>query len=338
MADSKIEQYLVNLMLTYQKLKENLWLLEDEDHSLQGVAIMHADPFVIFRAEVMDSPKDNLLEIYTKLLELNAADVIHGVYALEKEKIVLLNTLQYDIMDYEDFRATLDSFSFALTEHYPILSNVNNSTNKTEKPEKILNQHIIEMKEHLVESKKAVALAVAEEKKLEREKNSLCAKALNWERKAMLAVNNGKDDLAKEALLRKLEFDNAAEEYQRQWESQKISVEQLKESLRELQNKIDEAQRKKNLLIARAKRAEARQKIQNAISKISGGTSAYEAFDRVAAKIDQPEEETDVSKALEDISKNANPDKHFADPEKADTTADAMLLELKEKMKTLQEK
>jgi hypothetical protein len=109
-------------MLTYQKIKDNLWLLDDEEHSLHGVAIMHADPFVIFRAEVMDSPKNNLLELYTKLLELNAVDVIQGAYALEKKKIVLLNTLQYDIMDYEEFRATLDSFSFALTQHYPILS------------------------------------------------------------------------------------------------------------------------------------------------------------------------------------------------------------------------
>ncbi|MDR0302784.1 MAG: YbjN domain-containing protein [Treponema sp.] len=122
MADSKIEQYLIDLMLTYEKISANLWLLDDEEHSLQGVAIMQADPFVIFRAEIMDVPKDNLLELYTKLLELNAIDVIHGAYALENKKIVLINTMQYDTMDYEEFRATLDSFSFALMQHYPILS------------------------------------------------------------------------------------------------------------------------------------------------------------------------------------------------------------------------
>jgi hypothetical protein len=128
MADSKIEQYLVNLMLTYQKIGSNLWLLDDEEHSLQGVAIMQADPFVIFRAEVMDTPTDNLLELYQKLLELNATDVIHGAYALENKKIVLINTLPYDTMDFEEFRATLDSFSFALTQHYPILSKYREKT------------------------------------------------------------------------------------------------------------------------------------------------------------------------------------------------------------------
>ena len=216
-----------------------------------------------------------------------------------------------------------------------VSSNINDLISKAEKPEKMLNQLIIEMNGQLIESKKAVAMAIADEKKLEREKDRQFALAKDWERKAMLAVNSGKDDLAREALLRKQEYDNAAAEYQKQWESQKISVEQLKESLRELQNKIEEAQRKKNLLIARAKRAEAQQKIQSTISNVSGNRSAFDAFDRMAAKVDQMEAMADASKELEDLNKDISLDKRFAELEKSDTAADAMLLELKEKMKAL---
>jgi hypothetical protein len=122
MADSKIEQFLIDLMFTYQQIDANLWLLDDEEHTLQGVAVMQADPLVIIRAEIMDVPKNNILELYTKLLELNATDIIHGAYALENQKIVLIDTLEYNTMDYGDFRAVLDSFSLALTQHYPILS------------------------------------------------------------------------------------------------------------------------------------------------------------------------------------------------------------------------
>jgi hypothetical protein len=122
MTENKIEQYLIDLMITYQQVDKNLWLLDDEERSLQGVAVMQAEPLVIIRAEVMDVPKNNILELFTKLLELNASDVIHGAYALDKNKIVLLDTLQYETMGNEDFRATLDSFSMALTDHYPILS------------------------------------------------------------------------------------------------------------------------------------------------------------------------------------------------------------------------
>ncbi|MCL2272795.1 MAG: PspA/IM30 family protein [Treponema sp.] len=219
-----------------------------------------------------------------------------------------------------------------------ISANVNSAIGKAEKPEKMLNQLIIEMNEQLIESKKAVAMAIADEKKLEREKDNQLNQAKEWERKAMLAVTSGKDDLAKEALLRKQEYDNAGAEYLKQWQAQKASVDQLKESLRELQNKIDEAQRKKNLLIARAKRAEAQQKIQDTISSVSGNQSAFEAFDRMSAKVDEMEAMADASKELQDLSNDSNLERKFKELEKSDTSADLLLLELKEKMKALPEK
>lgn len=216
-----------------------------------------------------------------------------------------------------------------------ISSNVNDMINKAENPEKMLNQLIVDMNEQLIESKKAVAMAIADEKKLERETLNQQAQAQEWEKKAMLAVRAGQEDLAKEALLRKQEFENNYLEYKKQWEAQKASVENLKVSLRELQNKIEEAQRKKNLLIARAKRAEAQQKIQSTISNVTGNTSAFEAFDRMAQKVDQMEAEADAAKELEDFSKDTNLEKRFEALEKSDSSADIMLLELKEKMKAL---
>ncbi|MDR0585275.1 MAG: PspA/IM30 family protein [Treponema sp.] len=219
-----------------------------------------------------------------------------------------------------------------------ISSNINDLISKAEKPEKMLNQLIIEMNEQLIESKKAVAMAIADEKKLERERDNHAAQAQEWERKAMLAVNAGKDDLAKDALLRKQEYERAFLEYQKQWEAQKASVDKLKESLRELQNKIEEAQRKKNLLIARAKRAEAQQKIQNTISSVSGNRSAFDAFDRMSAKVDQMEAQADAAKELEDLSADTSLEKRFAELEKSDSSADLLLLKLKEKMKALPDK
>jgi phage shock protein A len=216
-----------------------------------------------------------------------------------------------------------------------ISSNVNDLINKAEKPEKMLNQLLIDMNTQLIESKKAVAMAIADEKKLEREVQNQEAQAKDWERKAMLAVQAGKDDLAREALLRKQEYENNYAEYKKQWDAQRTSVEQLKVSLRELQNKIDEAQRKKNLLVARAKRAEAQQKIQSTISSVAGNRTAFDTFDRMTAKVDQMEAEAEAAKELDDLSANAGLEKRFAELEKSDTAADQMLLNLKEKMKAL---
>jgi phage shock protein A len=216
-----------------------------------------------------------------------------------------------------------------------IFSNVNHAIDKAEDPEKMLNQLIIEMNQQLIESKKSVALAIADEKKLERETQNQLAQSEEWERKAVMAVEAGKDDLAKEALLRKQEFDNHYREYHKQWAAQKESVDRLKEALRDLQNKIEEAQRKKNLLIARAKRAEAQQKIQSTITSMSGNRTAFEAFDRMADKIDQLEAHNEAVKELDSVSDTANLEKRFAELENSDSSADKMLLELKAKMKAL---
>ncbi|WP_010254335.1 PspA/IM30 family protein [Treponema primitia] len=219
-----------------------------------------------------------------------------------------------------------------------VSSNVNDLINKAENPEKMLNQLLIDMNTQLIESKKAVAMAIADEKKLERETANQEGLAQEWEKKAMLAVRAGKDDLAREALLRKQEYENASAEYRKQWEAQKAAVDKLKISLKELQSKIDEAQRKKNLLIARAKRAEAQQKIQSTMSSVTGNRTAFDAFDRIAQKVDQLEAQADAAKELEDLSANNDLEKKFAELEKSDDTADLMLLELKEKMKALPEK
>jgi phage shock protein A len=219
-----------------------------------------------------------------------------------------------------------------------ISSNVNDLINKAENPEKMLNQLLIDMNTQLIESKKAVAMAIADEKKLERETANQESQAQDWEKKAMLAVRAGKDDLAREALLRKQEYENAAVEYRKQWEAQLAAVDKLKVSLRELQNKIDEAQRKKNLLIARAKRAEAQQKIQSTMSSVTGNRSAFDAFDRISQKVDQLEAQADAAKELDDFSADNDLEKKFKELERSDDSADMLLLELKEKMKALPEK
>jgi phage shock protein A len=216
-----------------------------------------------------------------------------------------------------------------------ISANVNHLISKAEKPEKMLNQLIIDMNEQLIESKKAVAQAIADEKRLEREMNNQLNQSADWERKAVLAVEKGQDDLAKEALLRKQENDNAALEYRKQWEAQHEAVGKLKDSLKELSGKIEKAQRQKNLLIARAKRAEAQQKIQDTISSVSGNRSAFDAFDRMAQKVDQMEAQADASKELEDFTGSGDLDKRFAELEKSDGTADNLLADLKAKMKAL---
>ena len=178
-----------------------------------------------------------------------------------------------------------------------IKSNINDLITKAEDPEKMLSQVLLEMQQQLVEAKKAVAVAIADEKKLQKQYTSETDKSKEWERKAMVAVRAGDDNLARQALSRKQEHETIATQFQQQWISQKQAVEKLKDALRLLNNKIEEAKRKKNILIARKKRAEAQQQIANTMQGL-GDTSAFDTFDRMAERIQLMEAEAEAGAEL----------------------------------------
>jgi phage shock protein A len=178
-----------------------------------------------------------------------------------------------------------------------IKSNINDLITKAEDPEKMLTQVLIEMTQQLTEAKKAVAVAIADEKKLQKQYTQEADKAKEWERKAMVAVRGGDDNLARQALARKQEHETIAGQFQQQWLAQKQAVEKLKDALRLLNNKIEEAKRKKNILIARKKRAEAQQQIANTMQGL-GDTSAFDTFDRMAERIQLMEAEAEAGAEL----------------------------------------
>ncbi len=217
-------------------------------------------------------------------------------------------------------------------------ANINELISKAENPEKMLNQIIMDMNEHLIEAKKSVASSIADEKRLERQMNDNRVRVQDWENKAILAVKAGKDDLAKDALLRKEEYNTHAKELGPQWNAQHESVNQLKESLKQLQRKIEEAHRKKNILIARAKRAETQKKIQSMTGSIAD-TTAFEAFDRMASKVEQIEADADAVSELNKAGQDEDIlEAEFKKLESSETKADILLDELKTKLRKIEDK
>lgn len=178
-----------------------------------------------------------------------------------------------------------------------IRSNINELINKAEDPEKMLNQVLVDMKQQLIEAKKQVAVAIADEKRIKKQWEQEAAKASEWEKKAMLAIRAGDDTLARAALARKADHDEVAGQLKDQWEAQKTSVENLKGALRGLDNKIEEAKRKRNLLVSRQKRAEAQRTINETLSSINS-TSAFDTFDRMSDRVTQLEAEAEATSEI----------------------------------------
>jgi phage shock protein A len=178
-----------------------------------------------------------------------------------------------------------------------IQSNINDLISRSEDPEKMLNQIVIDMNQQLIEAKKQVAASIADEKRLAKQAEQEAANAAEWERRAMMAVRANDDNLAKEALSRVKEHQTLADQFRVQWQKQKAAVEQLKLALRALNGKIEEAKRKKNLLVARKKRAEAQKAIQETMHGLRNA-SAFEAFDQMATKIEAMEAEAEAGAEL----------------------------------------
>jgi hypothetical protein len=119
---SKVEEYLIDLGISYQELAKGAWLVEDEAKGLPKMVVSHSDPVVVIRAEVMDVPDKNREELFGTLLRFNAKDFLHGAYAIDGKEIIAVDTLEYETMDKSEFRASLEAMAFALGQHYPVLS------------------------------------------------------------------------------------------------------------------------------------------------------------------------------------------------------------------------
>ena len=98
-----------------------------------------------------------------------------------------------------------------------VRSNINDLISSAEDPEKMLNQLIADMNGQLVKAKQQVAAAIADEKRLKDQADAEVRLVGDWESRAMLAINEGRDDLAKQALLRQSEHAEHAQTLAQTW-------------------------------------------------------------------------------------------------------------------------
>jgi phage shock protein A len=212
-------------------------------------------------------------------------------------------------------------------------SNINDLISKAEDPEKMLTQILADMRSQLAKAKQQVATAIADEKRLRDQADAEYKQAQDWERRAMLAVQENRDDLAKQALVRQAEHVNAGQQLEQTWEAHRLETEKLKNSLRDLNDKIEEAKRKKNLLIARQRRAQAQKRIAETMSSLSE-KSAFEAFSRMEERIETNERQLKAASEIDEEFSGDTLQREFKQLERGASTGtvDQQLLALKQKM------
>lgn len=104
---------------SHREVEPGLWLVRPGGALAFDVVITHNPPVLLMRVKVMPLPTDSagLASISRRLLELNAQDLLHGSYGIEGEDIVLTEALELEHLDYEEFLASYESLTLALTSH-----------------------------------------------------------------------------------------------------------------------------------------------------------------------------------------------------------------------------
>ena len=163
-------------------------------------------------------------------------------------------------------------------------SNVNSWTTAREDPEKILEEAVYEMQENLVRMRQGVATAIATQKRTERKAAQAQFTADEWYRRAQMALQQGNEALAREALTKRKAYQQTATSLYEQIGQQKTLVAKLKKDMQSLELKISEAKTKKDMYIARARSAEASLRLQEMLGDV-GDASSLKAFEKMENKL-----------------------------------------------------
>jgi phage shock protein A len=185
-----------------------------------------------------------------------------------------------------------------------ISSNINAMLEKAEDPEKLIKLMIQEMEDTLVEIKASCAGAMATSKKVQRAMEEARARADGWAEKAALAVEKGRDDLAREALAEKRRYRERAESLERELEQCDALVRHYHDDIMQLEDKLAAAREKQRVLVQRHIRARRKRRAEEEIRRIDT-TDAFMRFEQFENRIERMEAEGELvnlgrRQALED--------------------------------------
>ena len=175
-----------------------------------------------------------------------------------------------------------------------------------ENPEKGILVIIEDMRKEVGEMRELILNAVTEEKLLKRQLEKLDEECKLWQNRAQLAVENGKDDMAREALQNKRNAAEKREGIHKSWEKIHADTERLKSQFSEMESKLQETIAKKEILIAKAKVAKARINAKKISMSTTPDRQLQENFSRVEEKIMQMEAKADAEDEMNALNSDKN--------------------------------
>jgi phage shock protein A len=179
-----------------------------------------------------------------------------------------------------------------------INSNINAMLDNAENPEKIARLIIQEMEDTLVEVRTAAARAMADKKEMERDIAHFTSVRDEWAGKAELAIDKGREDLARGALIAKQKAEAEIDRRKNAMAAAEEAFEKRQDDLSKLQAKLDEAKAKHRALMMRREAAEQRIRMRSQVydGRVDEALARYGNIER---KVDEMEAYADQIRGTE---------------------------------------
>ena len=174
-----------------------------------------------------------------------------------------------------------------------VSSNINSMLDRAEDPEKLIRLMIREMEDTLVELKAACAGVMAETKTVQRRMDEAGDRSRFWADKAKLAIDKGRDELAREALVEKRRHHERFAELEAELKQQSGLIAQYHEDIRQLEDKLKTARDKQRLLVQRHIHADRKRRAQEEIRRIETSDALFR-YEELEHRIDRMEADAEL--------------------------------------------
>ncbi|MFA5468531.1 MAG: PspA/IM30 family protein [Sphaerochaetaceae bacterium] len=204
-------------------------------------------------------------------------------------------------------------------------ANLHAKLDKMEDPEKMIRLMLAEMEETLIEAKSSCAERMANRALIEQEINAAKELKKRWEKRSELAVDKGKDDLAREAIREKSRITERLNVLTEELKQINFIIDSMDEQIAKLEAKRSEVRDKQRLLVQRAHHAQEKKKMVEALRAIDSQLG-YRRFSELEEKIEALEAEAEMA----GFSSLKNNEKEFSRME-SDSAVESELARLKAK-------
>ncbi len=174
-----------------------------------------------------------------------------------------------------------------------INSNLNALLDKAEDPEKMVRLIIKEMEDALVEVRSSAARAIADRKGSVRRQERLLAEAELWHGKAEVAIDKGRDDLAKRALAERNRVQAGADALTEELALIDETLQKLNGDVAALQARIKDAKARQKAIILRGQAVRSRLGVRRHLQEhaVDDALARFEHYER---KMDDLEGESEA--------------------------------------------